>query len=51
MDKQENLRLAQLYWENEQNVSEEPPVKEILVDGQITVLEIVKEINANTSQN
>lgn len=45
-DKEENLRLAKLYWESEQEDIENE-VCEMLVDGQITVVEIVKEINAN----
>ena len=43
----ENLRLADIYWRNESVGSTKPPVKELLVDGKITVLEVVKEINAN----
>ncbi len=46
-DKQENLRLAERYWENAEEDSEQPPICEMLVDGCITVVEIVKEINAN----
>lgn len=46
-DKNENLRLAELYWENSPNSPDEPPIKEMLVDGEITIVEIVKEINAN----
>lgn len=45
-DKEENLRFAKLYWESEQEDIENE-VCEMLVDGQITVVEIVKEINAN----
>lgn len=44
-ERQENLRLAERYWANEPDSS--PSIREILVDGRITVLEIVKEINAN----
>ena len=47
IDKKENLRLADLYWENEANNADQPPITEMLVDGNITVVEIVKEINAN----
>lgn len=47
IDKQENLRLAEVYWENKPNVVDKPPISEILVDGHIRVVEIVKEINAN----
>lgn len=46
VDKEENLRLAKVYWESEQ-VDAKNEVCEMLVDGQITVVEIVKEINAN----
>ena len=48
LDQQENLRLAQLYWENKPNDTDTPPIYEMVVDGSITVIEIVKEINANT---
>lgn len=47
LDKQENLRLAEVYWENKPNDVDNPPINEMLVDGHITVVEIVKEINAN----
>ena len=43
----ENVCLADIYWRNEAAVSHEPPVRELLVDGKITVLEIIKQINAN----
>ncbi len=46
-NKEENLRLAEIYWENKSNASDKPPISEMLVDGYITVVEIVKEINAN----
>ncbi len=44
-NKEENLRLAELYWENLR--SDEPTIEEMLVDGTITVVEVLKEINAN----
>lgn len=47
LDKLENLRLAELYWENKSNDVNERSICEMLVDGYITVMEIVKEINAN----
>lgn len=50
LDKQENLRLAEIYWENDSTVSDQQPVREMLVDGLITVIEVIKEINANISQ-
>lgn len=42
-DKQTNLRLAERYWENRPEPGQETPVIEILVDGDIEVVEIVKE--------
>ncbi len=42
-----NLRLADIYWRNEPDPSNGKPVREILADGIITVLEVMKEINAN----
>ncbi len=50
IDKNENLKLARQYWENNDS-SNQRPICEILVNGEITVLEIVKEINANVSNN
>lgn len=42
-DKEENLRLARKYWENEPNEKNETPIVETLVDGTIKVVEIIKE--------
>lgn len=47
LDKQENLRLDESYWENKHNDINNPSICEMLVDGTITVIEIIKEINAN----
>lgn len=47
LSKEENLRLAALYWENHADAENPQSICEMLVDGQITVVEIVKEINAN----
>ena len=47
LSKEENLRLAQAYWENKADGKDTRQIREMLVDGEITVLEIVKEINAN----
>jgi len=47
INEEENLCLAERYWQNAPNPSGEKPVKELLADGRITVVEIVKEINAN----
>lgn len=46
VDKEENLKLAEDYWESKPD-NTEGSVCEMLVDGQITVVEIIKEINAN----
>ena len=43
----ENLRLAELYWENSSDDECNNGICEMLVNGRITVIEIVKEINAN----
>lgn len=40
----ENLLLAGRYWENEPNPAGEPVIREMLVDGDIEVTEIVREI-------
>ena len=42
-DKEENLRLARNYWNNGPNSVGEEPVYETLVDGEMKVIEIVKE--------
>ncbi len=47
LSKEENLKLAEAYWEREADADNQQAVCEMLVDGQITVVEIVKEINAN----
>ena len=47
VDKAENLRMAELYWRNGPNEDGREPIVEILADGDIEVLEIVKEIHAN----
>lgn len=46
-DRAENLRLAERYWAHASDPDQPPPVCEMLVDGEITVLEIVREIGAN----
>ena len=45
--KEENLRLAEVYWEANGDSENQQAICEMLVNGQITVVEIVKEINAN----
>ena len=47
VDEEENLRLAELYWQNGPNEDGREPIAEILVDGDIEILEMLKEINAN----
>lgn len=47
ISEEENLRLAQIYWENAPNADGKDPIVEVLVDGDIEVVEIMKEINAN----
>jgi len=46
-DKNENLRLAEEYWSRPPGEGEQNVIRELLVDGKLTVTEIVKEINAN----
>lgn len=43
ISKEENLKLAEKYWENGENPPDEPPIKEFLVSGDIEIVEIVKE--------
>ena len=45
--KEENLRLAQRYWESQTEETTDTAICEMLVSGKITVVEIVSEINAN----
>ncbi len=47
ISEKENLRLAELYWLNGPDKDGHEPITEVLVDGDIEVVEIVKEINAN----
>ncbi len=44
LSREENLHLAENYWENKENPVGEPPVIEMLVDGDIEVVEIIKEV-------
>ena len=43
----ENLKLAEDYWKSGTDEKHQPKICEMLVDGDIVVVEIVKEINAN----
>ena len=47
MSKEENLKLAEAYWESEVDTENQQAICEMLVNGRITVVEIVLEINAN----
>lgn len=47
LSKEENLRLAEIYWKSQADTSNQEAICEMLVNGKITVFEIVKEINAN----
>lgn len=47
LDENENLLLAERYWKNLPNLQDEPPIKEILISGDIEVKSIIKEIHKN----
>ena len=47
LNKEENLRLAEMYWESDVDTENQQAICEMLVNGQITVVGIEKEINAN----
>lgn len=47
ISEEENLRQAEIYWLNGPNEDGQEPIIEVLVDGDIEVVEIMKEINAN----
>lgn len=47
LNKEENLKSAETYWQCEVNEENQQEICEVLVNGDITVIEIVKEINAN----
>ncbi|MBR3518111.1 MAG: GNAT family N-acetyltransferase [Lachnospiraceae bacterium] len=49
-DEEENLKHAELYWQNWGKDDGQDPIVEVLVDGEIEVLEIMKEINANLKE-
>ena len=44
LEKEENLKQARRYWENKENPPGERSIVEMLVDGDIEVVEIVKEV-------
>ncbi len=47
LNKDDNLMLSEHYWENLPNINGDEPIIEILVDGHIEVIEIIKEIKEN----
>ena len=47
ISEEENLRLAEIYWLNGPNEDGNEPITEVLVDREMEVVEILKEINAN----
>ena len=48
---EENLHLAELYWENGPNADGREKIHELLVDGDIEILKIVKVMNANIPES
>ena len=44
-NKNKNIELAEYYWQNKENLKGKEPIKEIIVDGTIKVIEIIKENN------
>ena len=46
-DQADNLARAERYWRNEPNEDGHDPIREMLVDGEIRVVRIIEEINAN----
>ena len=51
ISEEENLRLAEIYWRNGPNEDGHEPIIEVLADGDIKIVEIVKEINANIGKD
>jgi hypothetical protein len=47
VSEEDNLKLAEKYWLNRPNEDGQEPIIEVLVDGDIEVVEIMKEVNAN----
>ena len=50
-DEEENLKRAEIYWQNWGKDDGQEPIVEVLADGDIEVLEIMKEINANLCES
>lgn len=51
LNKEDNLKLAELYWTSQVEETNQQSICEMLVDGHITVMEIVKDISANIGQD
>lgn len=47
LNKSENILLEDYYWQNKPNKNNEPPIREMLVNGDIEVVEILQTININ----
>lgn len=47
LNEEENLALARHYWQNLPNLQKDPPIREILADGEIEVTKILWEIKKN----
>lgn len=47
VSEEENLRLAEIYWQNGPSEDGHEPITEVLVSGEIEVVEIMKRIDAN----
>ena len=45
VDRAENRRMAVRYWENGENPPGEPPIRELLVSGDLEVIEILREFD------
>lgn len=43
VDKASNRIMAERYWKNENNSHDNPPIKEIIADGDLEVVEILRE--------
>ena len=45
INQENNLKLAKRYWSSKKNQLGKEPIIEVLVNGKIKVIEIVKEVN------
>ena len=50
VSEEENLRLAERYWQNAENDEGHAPITEVLVDGEIEIVEILQVFNANLAE-